>query len=641
MTAGKRPDGPGAESAQEARRLLHELQVHRIEQEMQNDELRRTRDDLEAARERYFDLYENAPVGYCTLDGDGTILQANLTAARLLGVPRAALTGRGVNRAILPADRDIFHVHYLSLFEARAPQAFELRMVRAGEVPFWARLETCVVEDPGRGALCRVAISDVSDRHAATAATTRSEARFRRLFDESPACLALVGGDRMIQEVNQSMLELLAMRREDLMGLDFAQIAGWIGARPGVDADAFQRRLDGVPEDDELRFVNGAGVRKTVLLAGHKLQDTAEWPGILYVLQDITGIRQAERERDDMKRRYSEVIGRIPSGVGIYQAVDDGADFVFVDLNPAGERLSGISREGVVGRRVLEVFPGIRDIKLLDVFRRVLRTGEPETLPATLYRDERIEQWVTNQVVRLPSGEIAAVYEDVTEAVLARQRIHGFSHRLLRAREEERKKLATALHHDLGSLSVGAAARLGAVEDGIEAGDPAGALEATAECGEIIRDSVARLKAIALDLRPPDLELLGLSGALRQHITRVAGDTELQIGFTDELAGIALDEDLAIVLFRIGQEALTNVVRHAGASNVAVRLSADPAGICLSVRDDGCGFETGEVLRRPEGTMGLTATREMALAMGGVARIKAWPDRGTLVEVTLPLEKEE
>ena len=113
---------PGGASPEETRRALHELQVHQIELEMQNEELRRTQEELEASRARYFDLYDLAPVGYFTLSEQGLILEANLTAARLLGVARGALVKQPLSRFILPEDQDIYYLHRKELLETGAPR---------------------------------------------------------------------------------------------------------------------------------------------------------------------------------------------------------------------------------------------------------------------------------------------------------------------------------------------------------------------------------------------------------------------------------------------------------------------------------------------------------------------------------------
>ena len=107
-------------SPKEAGRLLHELQVHQIELEMQNEELRRAQGELEAARARYFDLFDLAPVGYFTLGEEGLILEANLTAAGLLRVERRDVVKKPLTRFILPEDQDLYYRHRKQLLETGA-----------------------------------------------------------------------------------------------------------------------------------------------------------------------------------------------------------------------------------------------------------------------------------------------------------------------------------------------------------------------------------------------------------------------------------------------------------------------------------------------------------------------------------------
>ena len=117
--AAQSPENLEALSPEETRQTLHELRVHQIELEMQNEELRRAQAELDAARARYFDLYDLAPVGYCTLSEKGLILEANLTAATLLGVARGALVKQPITRFILKEDQDIYYLHRKQLFEDR------------------------------------------------------------------------------------------------------------------------------------------------------------------------------------------------------------------------------------------------------------------------------------------------------------------------------------------------------------------------------------------------------------------------------------------------------------------------------------------------------------------------------------------
>ena len=149
---------------EEARQLVHELQVHQIELELQNDELRLTQEKLEASRARYFDLYDLAPVGYFTLRETGLIVEANLTAANLLGVTKASLLRRHLTRFILPVDQDIYYRHRKLLFETGAPQTCEIRVIRTDDNLCWVRVDAVVVKEADSAPVCRAVMSDITKR---------------------------------------------------------------------------------------------------------------------------------------------------------------------------------------------------------------------------------------------------------------------------------------------------------------------------------------------------------------------------------------------------------------------------------------------------------------------------------------------
>jgi PAS domain S-box-containing protein len=130
--------------------------------------------------------------------------------------------------------------------------------------------------------------------------------------------------------------------------------------------------------------------------------------------QDITERQRADVQLRNSEARFRDLFQHMKSGVAVYEAKDDGADFVFRDINEAGLRLDAVKREDVVGRPVTEVFPGIGEMGLLDVFRRVWRTGAAERYPVALYADTRISRWYENHVYKLAAGEIVAVYDDLT-----------------------------------------------------------------------------------------------------------------------------------------------------------------------------------------------------------------------------------
>jgi PAS domain S-box-containing protein len=134
-------------------------------------------------------------------------------------------------------------------------------------------------------------------------------------------------------------------------------------------------------------------------------------------LWQIMQRRHAEEELHSSKERFRAMFEHLNSGMAIYQAVDEGADFLFKDFNPAGERIARISREQVLGSRLSELFPGMEDSGLIQTLRRVWQTGRPEHLAPFYYRDEVREGWRENRIYRLPSGEVVALFDDVTERI--------------------------------------------------------------------------------------------------------------------------------------------------------------------------------------------------------------------------------
>jgi len=146
----------------DTRRLAQEVQLQQIELEMQNEELRRALVEVDASRDRYFDLYDLAPVGYLTMNAKGFILEANLTAATLLGEPRSALVKQPLSRFILPEDLGTYFHHRSRLLESNERQAFDLQMLTKSGGVSWLRLETTQAKDPAGALLIRATLSNVS-----------------------------------------------------------------------------------------------------------------------------------------------------------------------------------------------------------------------------------------------------------------------------------------------------------------------------------------------------------------------------------------------------------------------------------------------------------------------------------------------
>jgi PAS domain S-box-containing protein len=227
--SGQMSEVGGQRTPEDTTRMLHELRVHQIELEMQNEELRAVQAEIEAGRVRYFDLYDMAPVGYCTVSEHGLILEANLTAATLLGTARGNLVKRPLSHFIVKEDQDIYYLHRKQLFALRKPQEFELRLVKPDGTFFWAHLTATAAQAEDGTPVCRVVLSNITERKQREAVST---------------FLARTGGSSMDRPFFQTLAKYLAESLE----MDFVCIDRLEG--DGLDARTVAVYCDGHFEDN-------------------------------------------------------------------------------------------------------------------------------------------------------------------------------------------------------------------------------------------------------------------------------------------------------------------------------------------------------------------------------------------------------
>ncbi len=172
----------------DVKKLVEDLHVHQIELEIQNEELRRAQLELEASRDKYSDLYDFAPVGYATVSEKGLILQANLSCAAMLGIERSSLIRKPFSRFITKDDQDVFYLHQKKLFETKAKQVCELKLIRKDRTQFYAQLESIVVKDAKEDIpQTRTTITDINDRKLAEEALRKTHNDLERQVKERTA----------------------------------------------------------------------------------------------------------------------------------------------------------------------------------------------------------------------------------------------------------------------------------------------------------------------------------------------------------------------------------------------------------------------------------------------------------------------
>ena len=187
----------------EIQKVLHELRVHQIELEMQNEELRMAQAELDASRARYFDLYDLAPVGYVTVGEQGLILEANFAAATMLGLARDALLQQPITRFIPKDDQGLCDLHRKPLFETGAPQICEMRMVKADGTAFWAHLAANAAPDAAGAPVCRIAMTDITARKQAEEALRLSQSCLAAIAENQPGLIWLKDRDSRFLSVNR------------------------------------------------------------------------------------------------------------------------------------------------------------------------------------------------------------------------------------------------------------------------------------------------------------------------------------------------------------------------------------------------------------------------------------------------------
>lgn len=329
---------------------------------------------------------------------------------------------------------------------------------------------------------------------------------------------------------------------------------------------------------------------------------------------------------------YRAVFRAAPDGILLV-----GPDGRIGDLNPRTEELFGYDRDELVGASVEVLVPeGVREA---HARHRERYHDDPEPRPMGIGMELRGRRSdgsefpveISLSPVRMDGRTfVIATVRDVTQ----RNRLRDFGAGALRATEEERRRIARELHDDV-------AQRVAAVLLRLRVARRAGGDSEREEILEAARDELSEcseaIRRLARGLRPPALGDAGLDAALRAHFRERLRGREIEVELEVEELGEEVSQDLQLVVYRVVQEALSNVVRHAGADRVAVRVWREAAELLAEVEDDGAGFELPGPVEVQEHGLGLIGMRERAHAVGGRLEIDTGPGEGTRVRLSAPL----
>ena len=494
--------------------LLHELQVHQIELEMQNRELREMQQQLEESRDRYADLYDFAPVGYLTLDENGRVLEANLTAAALLGCEHADLVGKPFISRLAPGESEGFFSHLRHVFHSTANAAAKIKIKTIGETRE-VRLESAVIVNIGKQRGCRTIMTDISENRRLAEILHQSRSEKEALLNAIPAAVYFEDLEQRYITLNKFCADLMHLPAEKMLGKTAFDLF------PPEIAEDFHR--------SDL----------AVLQSGKPVMN------------------QEQRVVDAQGNLHWMSASKAP----------------FFDLEGKVAGLVGISVD----------ISALREVK--------------QQASELLQENRRLTQ------------------------------------RMFDLQEEERRHIARELHDELGQW-------LTAIQAEAEAGarQCADRKEACRYSAQTIIDSAGQIhkviRRILRRLRPSVLDQLGLEDSLREMVSqwrRHHPDINCDLTLDGALDG--LGERIDITLYRIIQEALTNISSHASANRVSISLRREPDHILLAVEDNGRGMDT----HLPRQGMGLLGMRERIIAAEGKLKLQSMPGQGMRIEATLPL----
>jgi PAS domain S-box-containing protein len=357
--------------------------------------------------------------------------------------------------------------------------------------------------------------------------------------------------------------------------------------------------------------------------------------------------RQAELARAlrDANDRYHQTIDSVMDAI---VAVDASHNILL--FNPAAERMFGRAKQDMIGQPLTQLIPErAREAHSLHMDRFMGTQGGARSMAANIEitglradgTEFPIESTISQTMIE-DKPQLTAVLRDITQRRRAEEdlremnrQLRSLSASLQEVREQERARIAMELHDDLGQQLTGLKLELSWLSGRLKEGRRATADEVGA-MRQLLDTAIASVRRIATELRPLILDDLGFGEAVAWQTAEFAKRSGLEVNLDLQAQDLVKDDVVATALFRIVQESLTNVVRHAGASSVQVRLTSDEDHLMLTVCDNGSGIAA----EGRSGTgIGLVSMRERATSLGGQLKIAGVPGAGTTIEVTLPLAR--
>lgn len=477
----------------------------------------------------------------------------------------------------------------------------------------------------------------ITERKRAEEALRASEERFAKIFNFTPFRMGILRiRDGMVLEVNDSWTKDTGFSRNEIINQPIFKLSSSLD-------DGLVEKLREVlttrqpVNDTEVRFRTKDG-RAVIANTSAVVIDLDGEPCYLWAANDITERKQAEEALQASESRFSIAFNSNPMLASISEL--EGGRFLAV--NDSFVALTGYSREEAVGHTALELnlWPNPEDRRrVMEKLKKETRVRDFEGSIRLKNGEKRVLLLSIEQIEL--DGQICLLHvaDDITLRKRAEQALRALSARLHSAREEEGTRIAREIHDELGGALTGLKWDLEKIDNTLNGlADGSQLAEVRNRIGSmttIIETTINTVRRIAAELRPGVLDDLGLVAAIEWQIEQFQSRSGLKCHLTNNAKEIELDREKATAVFRILQEILTNVLRHAGATNVYVKLGRTKHYFEVEVKDDGRGITESQRLNSR--SLGLLGMKERALLVGGDVRVTGKEGAGTTVVVRVPL----
>ena len=586
--------------------------------------------------ERYRKVFEQAKDGIVITDvNTGVIIELNQALADMVGRDKSELIGKPLTILCPPEACDLLCNAVLMHPSDKHGSEIETQFLAAGGKIHQVVIKMSVMSMGGREVDFGI-VRDVTERHLAQA----SEHRMRDIMDNthdmififSPVTLNFLymnkGG---VKTIGYSRDEMLHMTPADIIPLiseaeSRAFIAPLVsGKKSKLRFETTLKRKDGktLPAEVQLQLIKEDGDEGLFVA----------------IVRDIARRKFAETELRKQKNLMWQVIDTDPNMIFVRDTAGR-----FLLANQAIADVYAVTIQQLVGKTSSELKPDQQEVpRFLGSDRDVIESGREVTSTEAVVMPDGIQHWflIIKRPMLQPDGSIntLGIAADISELKMSGIRLDESYKELQRlalhlenVRAEERTQIARNLHDEMGATLAALKMRIAWLASKLPDGMPHLAAEAS-HISELVSDGIKTVRQVVSDLRPNLLTDVGLIAAVRDFVNRFQRDAEIKCSVVLPEMDFTLNENQSVTIFRIVQESLSNVARHAQASNVNILFSLNADTLQVEIEDNGIGFD----MARKEGSFGLIGIKERALMIGGAATIESKPHTGTRVSLRIPL----